>query len=156
MLDDFWLTVPDCLARIWKETRTNYDTLLTFKLYLLKISITIEQCASKMQTNVYFNLKTSGGNSSNLYLNVVHFSISVLIRHLWKLMTLVFCHWCMICTVQISKHFYLGRFCHMYKEEQFKFRLFGSLLLCYLVERVILALEIGEFYSQGKWQEDRC
>jgi hypothetical protein len=31
-----------------------------------------------------------GGQSSNLYLNIVHFSTPVLIRHLWQLKTVVF------------------------------------------------------------------
>ncbi len=39
----------------------------------------------KMNTNIYFYLESSGGPSSNLYLNVVHFSTPVLIRHLWQL-----------------------------------------------------------------------
>jgi len=38
----------------------------------------MEQCTSKNVNNclniiIYFNLETSGGQSSNLYLNVVHF-----------------------------------------------------------------------------------
>jgi len=35
-------------------------------------------------------LKTSGGQNSNLYLNAVHFSIPVLIRHLSQLKTVAF------------------------------------------------------------------
>ncbi len=38
-----------------------------------------------LNTNIYSYLETSGGQSSNLYLNVVHFSTPVLIRHLWQL-----------------------------------------------------------------------
>jgi hypothetical protein len=58
-----------------------------------------------LNTNIYSYLETSGGQSSNIYLNFVHFSTSVLIRHLWKLKTVVFLHWCQICTVQL---FYIG------------------------------------------------
>ncbi len=36
-----------------------------------------------LNTNIYSYLETSGGQSSNLYLNVVHYSAPVLIRHLW-------------------------------------------------------------------------
>jgi hypothetical protein len=45
-----------------------------------------------MNTNIYSYLETSGGQSYNLYLNVVIFSIPVLIRHLWQLKTVVFLH----------------------------------------------------------------
>jgi hypothetical protein len=47
-------------------------------------------------TNVYSYLETSGGQSNNLYLNVVHFSTPVLIRHLWQLKMAVFLHWCLM------------------------------------------------------------
>ena len=40
-----------------------------------------------LKTNIYSYLDTSGGQSPNLYLNVVHFSTPVLIRHLWQLKT---------------------------------------------------------------------
>jgi len=40
-----------------------------------------------------------GGQSSNLYLNVVHFLTQVLIRHLWQLKTIFSLHWCLICVV---------------------------------------------------------
>ncbi len=51
--------------------------------------------------NVSFNytysyLETSGGQSFNLYLNVVHFSIAMLIGHLWQLKTVAFLHCCLI------------------------------------------------------------
>ncbi len=41
---------------------------------------------------------TLGPDSQNLdlYLNVVHFSASVLIRYLWQLKTVVFLHRCLI------------------------------------------------------------
>ncbi len=49
-----------------------------------------------LNTNIYYYLETSGGQNSNLYLNVVHFSTPVLIRHLWQHKTLVSLHWCLI------------------------------------------------------------
>ncbi len=47
-----------------------------------------------LNTNIYSYLETFGGQSSNLYLNVVHFLTPVLITHLWQLKTVVFLHWC--------------------------------------------------------------
>ncbi len=44
-----------------------------------------------LNTNILFYMEKSGGQSSNLYLNVVHFSTLVLIRHLWQLKTVFFC-----------------------------------------------------------------
>ncbi len=59
-----------------------------------------------------FMILTPSGQSSNLYLIVVHLSTLVLIRHLWWLNTVVFLHWCLICAVlfiavnvQILSHF---------------------------------------------------
>ncbi len=40
--------------------------------------------------NISFYLETSGGQSSNIYLNGVYFSTQVLIRHLWQLKAVVF------------------------------------------------------------------
>jgi hypothetical protein len=40
-------------------------------------------------TNIYSYLETSGGQSVNINLNVVHFLTPVLIRHLWQLKTAV-------------------------------------------------------------------
>ncbi len=50
-------------------------------------------------TNIYSYLETSGGQISSPYLNVVHFSTPVLIRHLWQLKTVIFLHWCLLCAV---------------------------------------------------------
>jgi len=50
-------------------------------------------------TNIFSYLETSDGQSSNIYLNVVHFSTRMLIRHLWQLKTVVFLHWCLMCIV---------------------------------------------------------
>jgi hypothetical protein len=48
--------------------------------HILKI---VKNC---LNTNIYSYLETSGGQSSNLYLNVVHFFNTSL--------TVVFLHWC--------------------------------------------------------------
>jgi hypothetical protein len=53
--------------------------------------------------NISFLLETSGGQSYNLYLNVVHFSTIVLIRHLWQLKTVVFLHRCLICALLLDR-----------------------------------------------------
>jgi hypothetical protein len=55
-----------------------------------------------LNTNIYSYLETSGGQSSNLYLNVVHFLTPVLIRYLWQLKTVVFLHCCLICAVLLN------------------------------------------------------
>ncbi len=58
-------------------------------------------------THIYSYLETSGGQSSNLYLNVVHFSTRMLIRHLFLLKTVVFLHRCLIPVVllhDINEH----------------------------------------------------
>jgi hypothetical protein len=52
-----------------------------------------------LNTNIYAYLETSGGQSSNLYLNVVHFLAPGLIRHLWQLKTVFFLYWGLICAV---------------------------------------------------------
>ncbi len=50
----------------------------------------LKNVSDYLNTNIYSCLETSGGQSSNLYLNVVHFLMPVLIRHLWQLKTVVF------------------------------------------------------------------
>jgi hypothetical protein len=55
-----------------------------------------------LNTNIYSYLETSGGQSSNLNFNVVHFSTPVLIRQLWQLKTAVFFHRCLICAVLLK------------------------------------------------------
>jgi hypothetical protein len=68
----------------------------------------MEPCALKnenncLNTNIYSFLETTGGQSSNLYLNVVHFfSTPVLIRHLWQLKADVFMHWHLTCSVLLK------------------------------------------------------
>jgi hypothetical protein len=55
-----------------------------------------------LNTNIYAYLETYVGQSSNPYLNVVHFSTSELIRNLWQLKTVAFLHWCLICAVSLD------------------------------------------------------
>jgi hypothetical protein len=57
---------------------------------------TLKNVNNYLNTKIYYYLETSGGQSSNLYLNVVHFSTPELIRHLRQLKTAVFLHWCLI------------------------------------------------------------
>jgi hypothetical protein len=52
-----------------------------------------------LNTNIYSYLETYRGQSSNLFLNVVHFLTPLLIRHLCQLTTVVFLHWCLIWAV---------------------------------------------------------
>ncbi len=51
---------------------------------------------SCLNTNIYSYLETSGGQNSKLYLNVVHFSTPMLIKHLLQLKTVVLLHCCLI------------------------------------------------------------
>jgi len=67
---------------------------------------TLENVNSCLNTNIYSYLQTSGGQSYNLYLNVVHFLTPVLIRHLWQLKKVVSLHWCLICTVLLELFFF--------------------------------------------------
>jgi hypothetical protein len=50
----------------------------------------MEKHILKININIHSKLETSGGQSFIPYLNVVHFSTPVLIRHLWQLKTVVF------------------------------------------------------------------
>ncbi len=54
---------------------------------------TLKNVNNYLNNNIYSYLETSGGQSSNLYLNVVNFLAPVQIRHLWQLKTVVFLHW---------------------------------------------------------------
>jgi hypothetical protein len=49
-----------------------------------------------LNTNIYSYVETSDGQSSNPYLNVVHFLTPELIRNLWQLKKAVFQHWFLI------------------------------------------------------------
>jgi hypothetical protein len=61
----------------------------------------LKNVSNHLNTNIFSYLETSGGQSSNLYLNIVHFSTPVLVRHLWQLKTVVFLHWCLLRTVPL-------------------------------------------------------
>ncbi len=65
---------------------------------------TLKNINNCFDTNIYSYLETSGGQSSNPYLNVVHiFNTRVDFRNLWQLKTAVFLHWCLIRGVPLSK-----------------------------------------------------
>ncbi len=55
-----------------------------------------------LNTNIYSYLETSGGQSSNLYLNEVNFFNTSFIKHLWQLKTAVFLHRCLICAILLK------------------------------------------------------
>ncbi len=44
---------------------------------------TLKNVNDYLNANIHSYLETSGGQSSNLYLNIVHFLTPELIRHLW-------------------------------------------------------------------------
>jgi len=64
---------------------------------------TLKNVTNYLNANIYSYLETSGGQSSTLYLNVLHFLTPMLIRHLWQLKTIVFLHWCLIWTVLLKR-----------------------------------------------------
>ncbi len=64
---------------------------------------TLKNVNNCLNTNIYSYLVTSGGKSSSLYLNVVHFLTLVLIRYLWQLNTIVSLHCCLICAFLLPK-----------------------------------------------------
>ncbi len=71
---------------------------------------TLKYVNNCLNTNIYSYLEASGGQNSNLYLNVVHFSTPALIRHLLLQRTVVFLPTCQIraapfVVIQILKHF---------------------------------------------------
>jgi hypothetical protein len=72
--------------------------------------LALKNVNNNLNTNIYSYLETSGGQSSNTYLNVVLFSTPVLIRQLWQLKTVVFLHWCLICTVLLISLFLIDTF----------------------------------------------
>jgi hypothetical protein len=51
-----------------------------------------------LNTNIYSYLETSGGQSSNPYLNLVHFLNT---GADYKSVAAVFLHWCLICVVPL-------------------------------------------------------
>ncbi len=52
----------------------------------------LENVNNFLNINIYSSLETSGGQGSNLYLDIVHFVTPVLIRHLWQLKTIASLH----------------------------------------------------------------
>jgi hypothetical protein len=70
--------------------------IITCPKFGLNGTATLKYINNCCNTNICSYLETSGGQSCNLYLNVVHFSMPVLIRHLWQLKTVVFLHWCLM------------------------------------------------------------
>jgi len=78
----------------------NFRVFLSFHRILKKK----ENC---LNANIYSYLKTSGGQSSNLHLIVVHFSTLALNWHLWQLKTLVLVHWRQIHAVLLVKNWLL-------------------------------------------------
>jgi hypothetical protein len=63
---------------------------------------TFKKVNSCWNTKINFYLETSGGQNYNLYLNVVHFSMPVLIRHLWMLKTVASLQMCQLCVVLLK------------------------------------------------------
>ncbi len=53
----------------------------------------LKNVSNCLNTNIYSYFKTSGGQSSNLYLNVAYLFYTSTIRHPWQLKTVVFLHW---------------------------------------------------------------
>ncbi len=53
---------------------------------------TLKKCKQLLEYQNESYIETSGGQNSNLYLSIVHFSTPVLIRQLWQLKTVVFLH----------------------------------------------------------------
>ena len=64
---------------------------------------TFKHINNYLNTNIYTYLQTSGGQSSNQYLNVVHSFNTGVIRHLWQLKTVVLLHWSLIRAVPFNK-----------------------------------------------------
>ncbi len=101
----------------------------------------------------------SGGQSSNLYLNVVQVSTAVLLRHLWQLKTVVFLHWCQICAVPlfVCQHLLLlqwlpsgGQNSNLYFQQQCYLDICGSLrqlFFCIGVKYVLFYCLITNIYS---------
>jgi len=81
-----------------KKTFFNVLDMIDFSIMEQRALKIVNNC---LNTNIYSYLETSGGQSYNLYLNVVHFLTPVLIIYLWQLKTVVFLHWCLICAVPL-------------------------------------------------------
>jgi hypothetical protein len=77
---------------------SNFEPLINGTARLINVN-------NGLNTYNYSPLETSGGQSSNLYLNVI--PTPLLVRHLWQLKAVVFLHWCVIHAVLL---FYNGAF----------------------------------------------
>jgi hypothetical protein len=68
-----------------------------------------------LNTNMYFYLETSGGQSSDPYLNAVHFLTPELIKNMWQLKTAVFQHCFLISALPLNSEVVCvggGGICH--------------------------------------------
>ncbi len=101
--------------KVRKEGCPNWDLLCNcsnWRLFeLMFVQTIMEQHALKivnnrLNTNIYSYLETSGFQSSNPYLIVVHFLTPELIRNLWQLKTAVFLHWCLIRAVPLKCYYW--------------------------------------------------
>ncbi len=79
---------------------------------------TFSNANSCLNTNIYSYLETSGGQSSYLYLNVVHFFHTCNNETYVKLKTVVFMHLCLICPlllkVPYNHNYYDAKFVKKY------------------------------------------
>ncbi len=73
----------------------------------------VENC---LNNNIYSYLETFVGQCLNLYILMLFiFSMPVLIRHLCQFKTIVFPHWCLICSYLLTI-FLFFKFPHNYKK----------------------------------------
>ncbi len=89
-LENYLILIKEYCLRLLQKFVTNGTT--RFK--------NVNNC---LNSNFCSYLETAGGQSYNLYLNVVHFFKPVLIRHLWHLKTVIFLHWCIIHVVLLFR-----------------------------------------------------
>ncbi len=80
----------DKLQTCRRHIRTRGLVMLELQASTMK-KHALKNVSNCLNTNICSRLETSGGQSSKLYLNIVHFSNSSVIRHLWQLKKLVFC-----------------------------------------------------------------
>jgi hypothetical protein len=88
--------------------KQNSETLSNNDKKIIKFNGTADfkKCKQLFKYNIYIYIETSGGQSSNTYLNLVYFSTPVLNRNLWQLRTAVFLHWCLMHALPFSiSHF---------------------------------------------------
>ncbi len=58
-----------------------------------------KRCKKYWNTNISFYIETSGGQNSNIYLNVVHFFNTSVNQTFVAAKTVIFLHRCLICTL---------------------------------------------------------